>query len=121
MASQAGSKKRDPHSESKRGSLVLFTEKSFMQFIIQAIKIWSTPELCFRCRNLELKIDKFIIQDHSSDRSQQACRSHFGSGQIQKSIGSELGSVPGSIGKVFEEAFNNSCLPGREWKEIILE
>jgi hypothetical protein len=25
-----------------------------------------------------------------------------------------------ALGKVFKEAFANSCLPGREWKEIIL-
>jgi len=25
------------------------------------------------------------------------------------------------LGKVFKEAFSNSCLPGREWKEIIME
>lgn len=25
------------------------------------------------------------------------------------------------LGKVFKEAFQNPCLPGLEWKEIILE
>lgn len=34
----------------------------------------------------------------------------------ERGIGHRVG-----LGKVFQEAFSNSCLPGKEWKEFILE
>ncbi|KAI9853965.1 MAG: hypothetical protein M1813_001609 [Trichoglossum hirsutum] len=52
-------------------------------------------QLCSTCRSLDLTVEKFIIQDHSSDRSQQAYRSYLPQTNPSEKLDFPLGSGSG--------------------------
>lgn len=61
----------------------------------RVIRSWMKKDLCASCKNLGLSLNKFLILDHASNRTQQAYRTSL-AGTNDSGIASEFALGPGS-------------------------